>query len=138
VVLSLKNQRKSGEMIDKEKLEAAIKQAFEQQRIARELVGEWKATKKSLHKTKKVAAEYLEEARQYNNENLLEEAEKMLEGVEKGLEQAEKAFRKIQENKAMISANLEKLMAQCERLYPDLAEKLKKELHNKIWGTEEG
>ena len=62
----------------------------------------------------------------------------MLEGVEKGLQQAEKAFRKIQENRAMISANFEKLMAQCERLYPDLAEKLKKELHNKIWGTEEG
>ena len=56
----------------------------------------------------------------------------MLEGVEKGLEQAEKAFRKIQENRAMISVNLEKLMALCEQLYPDLAEKLKKELHNKI------
>lgn len=119
-------------MISKEELEAGIKLAFEQVKISTELVEEWETTKKGLETTKKVAEEYLEEARKYNNENLLEEAEKMLMGVEQGLEQAEKAFGKIKDNKAAIFANLEKLMKQCEDSYPDLAEKIKKDIEKEI------
>jgi molecular chaperone GrpE (heat shock protein) len=119
-------------VISKEKLEAGIKQAFEQAKISADLVGEWETTKKGLKNTKKVAEEYLEEARKYNNENVLKEPEKILEGVEKGLEQAEEAFRKIKENEAAISANLEKLMKQCKDSYPDLAEKIKKEIEKGI------
>jgi hypothetical protein len=58
--------------------------------------------------------------------------------VVKKLRALEGTLRKAKKTQSKTSALLEKLMAQCERLYPGLAKRLKKELHNKIWGTEEG
>ncbi len=58
--------------------------------------------------------------------------------VVKKLRALEGTLRKAKKTQSKTSALLEKLMAQCERLYPGLAKRLKKELHNKIWGPEEG
>jgi hypothetical protein len=66
-----------------------------------------------------------------------EEYQSATEAVKK-LRALEGTLRRAKKTQSKTSTLLEKLMAQCERLYPGLAKRLKKELHNKIWGTEEG